>query len=194
MSHQQKVVAVFGGSFNPPHVGHGMVARWLTWTGWVDAVWLVPVYRHAFEGRHDKRLAPFAARLEWCAAFCADLGPGIEVCGVEAELPVPSYTIDTLRHLRATVPDTRFRLVVGADALPHLPAWRAWEAIAAEFDPIIVGRQGYPIPESVDAIDFPEVSSTEVRRRIRDGAPVSHLLTRRVRGLVDARAWDAPSE
>ena len=62
-------VAVYGGSFNPPHIVHGWVASWLLWTGRVDAVWLVPVYRHAFEDRHDKRLAPYADRMAWCQAM-----------------------------------------------------------------------------------------------------------------------------
>lgn len=184
-------VAVYGGSFNPPHVGHAMVVRWLLWTGTVDAVWLLPVYRHAFEGRHDKRLAPWSDRLAWCAAFVRDLGTGVQVCDVEQELPVPSYTIDTLRVLSGRHPEHRFRLVVGADAVPHLPAWRAWDAIAAEFSPIIVGRQGYEKPQDALTVDFPDVSSTEVRRRLAAGQPVHHLVpthTRRALQSVDAAA------
>lgn len=180
---QPGVVAVYGGSFNPPHVGHAMVARWLTWTGQVDAVWLLPVYRHAFEGRHDKTLASFDERVSWCRAFAADLGPGVDVCTVEAELPVPSFTIDTLRHLRSQHPHLRFRLVIGADALPHLPAWRDWETIERDFSPIVVGRQGHPAPGE-DAVDFPNVSSTDVRTRLAEGRPVAHLLTAGVRALV----------
>ena len=49
-------IAVYGGSFNPPHIAHTMVASWLLWTEMVDEVWLVPVYRHAFEQSHGKKL------------------------------------------------------------------------------------------------------------------------------------------
>ncbi len=185
---QSSVVAIYGGSFNPPHVGHAMVARWLTWTRQADAVWLVPVYRHAFEGRHDKTLASFEERVSWCQAFANDLGEGVEVCTVEAELPVPSFTIDTLRHLRDRHPGTRFRLVVGADALPHLPAWRDWDAIEREFSPLMVGRQGHTIP-GADVVDFPNVSSTDVRARLREDRPVAHLLTAGVRALVEAHRF-----
>ena len=185
---QDGVVAIYGGSFNPPHVGHAMVARWLTWTGQVDAVWLVPVFRHAFEGRHDKTLASFDERVAWCRAFAADLGAGVGVCTVEAELPVPSFTIDTLRHLRSQYPHLRFRLVIGSDALPHLHAWRAWDSIEREFAPLTVGRQGHPAP-GPDRVDFPNVSSTEVRARLAAGERVDHLLTAQVRELVCQREW-----
>lgn len=192
-------VAFYGGSFNPPHVAHAMVASWLLWTDQVDAVWLVPVYRHAFEGLHDKSLAPFEQRLAWCRALAADLGEPeptapharLRVLDVEAHLPVPSYTIDTLRHLQAQHPDARFRPVIGADVLPQLPRWRQWDALRTLFPPIVVGRVGFPQPPG--AVVFPEVSSSEVRRRLLAGEDVGPLLTQGVsRALVGhdpARLW-----
>ena len=146
-------IAVYGGSFNPPHVGHAMVAAWLRWTGRADAVWLVPVYRHAFESWHGKSLAPFEERVRWCEALAADVGEGISVCTIEADLPTPSYTVDTLRSLAALHPEHHFRLVVGADALPQLPQWRDWAGIERDFDPVVVGRQGYD--DVADSIAFP---------------------------------------
>ncbi len=180
-------IAVYGGSFNPPHVGHGMVVSWLRWTNLVDAVWLVPVYRHAFEGVHDKTLASFEERLGWCEAFAQDIGQGVAVCAVEAELPTPSYTIDTLRFLADRHPEHHFRLVVGADAIPHLPKWRDWEGISSAFAPVIVGREGYEGPD--DSVAFPDVSSTEIRRRLKTGEPIGHLVTARVGRLLAKSAW-----
>jgi len=184
-------VAVYGGSFNPPHVGHALVCGWLRWTGLVDEVWLVPVYRHAFEGRQDKTLAPFGERLRWCRALAEDLGPWARVLDVEAQLPVPSYTLDTLRHLRGAHPAARLRLVVGADVLPQVGDWHGWAQILDEFSPIVVGRQGAPPPpgEVEGHLDFPDVSSTEIRARLREGRPTGHLLTRSVAAaLAPARA------
>ncbi len=191
-------VAVYGGSFNPPHVAHAMVCAWLLWTRRVDAVWLVPVYRHAFEGIHDKALAPFDLRLAWCRALVADVLPAgddrLAVLDVEAHLPVPSYTIDTLRHLLDAHPGHDFVPVVGADVLPQLPRWRDWPALRAQFPPIVVGRVGYDNPDG--AVVFPEVSSSEIRRRLRDGAPVQHLLTASVADALRAAdphaTWGAP--
>lgn len=180
MAPPPRVVAIYGGSFNPPHVGHALVAQWVLWTGRADAVWLLPVYRHAFEGRHDKVLATFEDRVRWCEALAADLGAGVEVSTVEATLPPPSYTVRTLEHFARTHPATRFRLIIGADSVPHLPAWHRWATIEAEFDPIVVGRQGYAAPPGHPSVDFPNVSSTELRRRLANGEVVDHLLTRRV--------------
>lgn len=163
-------VAVYGGSFNPPHVGHAMVASWLLWTARADEVWLLPAFDHPFQ----KDLAPWEARLALCEALAGELGPRVRVCDVESRLPVPSFTLHTLRHLRGAHPGAALRLVVGADNLPDLPKWKGWDDIAAEFDPIVVGRQGWPVPEGTVA--FPEVSSTEVRRRVAAGEPVDHLV------------------
>lgn len=162
-------VAVYGGSFNPPHVGHLMVSSWLRWTGRVDEVRWIPVRGHPFA----KDLAPFDLRVEWCRAAVAEV-PGASVDEIEGGLPVPSYSIDTLDALAARHPDRRFQLVVGADVLPETGKWKAWDRIVAGYDPIVVGRVGYPTPPG--AIDFPGVSSTEVRRRVRAGESVEALV------------------
>lgn len=163
-------VAVYGGSFNPPHVGHAMVASWLLWTEQVDEVWLLPAYAHPFA----KELAPYERRVAMCEALAELLGPWVAVSTIESKLPVPSYTIDTLRRLASDHPQHRFRLVLGADNSADLPKWRSWEAISSGFAPIVVGRHGWPTPEG--AVDFPDVSSTEVRRRLASGESVGHLV------------------
>ncbi|MEZ4235988.1 MAG: nicotinate-nicotinamide nucleotide adenylyltransferase [Myxococcota bacterium] len=161
-------VAVYGGSFNPPHVGHLMVSDWLRWTARCDAVWWVPVRGHPFA----KDLAPFEDRLALCEVAARLVGA--EVCAVEGELPVPSYTVDTLTELARRHPGTSLRLVVGADVLPETDRWKQWDVIEARFAPIVVGRAGAPpVP---DAVTFPEVSSTEIRSRVRAGLPVDHLV------------------
>lgn len=178
-------IAVYGGSFNPPHVAHAMVASWARWTGAADAVWLVPVYRHAFANRHDKVLASFEERCRWCEAMASDLGSGVAVSRIEAELPTPSYTIDTLRALQRHHPQHRFRLIVGADVLPQTGDWKDWAAIEAEFAPLVVGRAGYPSP-AANMVDFPDVSSTALRERLRSGARIDHLVTQSVAAQLAA--------
>lgn len=174
-------VGVYGGSFNPPHVGHAMVAAWLVWTRRVDEVWLVPAYRHAF----DKPLAPFDQRLLAATELAALVGPAVKVLDIEAELPVPSYTVRTLRALASRHPGVELRLVLGADVLPQLPGWRDWATIEREFPPIVVGREGYP--PVADAPTFPNVSSSEIRRRLAAGEPVDHLVPAAV--LARVRGW-----
>lgn len=163
-------VGVYGGSFHPPHVAHAMVAAWLLWTRRVDEVWLVPAFHHAF----DKPLGPFAARVAACRAMAAAVHPAIRVVEAEAELPTPSYTINTLRHLAGRHPGVSLRPVLGSDLLSQLGKWRDWAAIEREFPPIYVGREGHPPVEG--APTFPAISSTEVRDRLAAGLPVDHLV------------------
>jgi nicotinate-nucleotide adenylyltransferase len=173
-------IGVYGGSFNPPHVGHAMVAGWLRWTDRVDAVLLVPTFAHAF----GKTLAPFELRVRMCEALCVDLGPWAGVSRIEAELGGTSYTVRTLDALTRARPDDRLQLVIGADVLPQTPLWREWERIAREYAPIVVGRAGHP--PVTDAPDFPSVSSTDIRERLSNGGPVDHLVPASVRRVIHA--------
>ena len=164
------VVGVYGGSFNPPHVGHAMVAAWLVWTARVEEVWLVPTWRHAF----DKKLAPWGVRIAACEALAALVGPQVRVSTVEAELPEPSYTVQTLDTLRLRHPEHRFQLVVGADVVAQHAGWKDWPRIAAIYSPVTVGRAGYA--EVSGSPTFPAVSSTDIRARLARGESVEHLV------------------
>jgi nicotinate-nucleotide adenylyltransferase len=163
-------IAVYGGSFNPPHIGHAMVASYLWWTGKADQVWLVPAFDHAF----DKALAPFELRLELCRKVAYRLGPWCQVSNLEASLSAPSYTIQTLDALSAIHPEHRFHWVAGADILATLHLWKDWKRIKNEYGLILVGRAGYP--EVQGAPVFPDFSSTEIRNRLKTGEPVDSLV------------------
>ena len=159
-------IAVYGGSFNPPHIAHAMVASWLVWSGKVDQVLIVPVYQHAFEKIHGKRLISYETRVLWCRLMAETLGPSYKVSEVESRLPTPSYSIDTLRALQSEHPQHQFRLVVGADVVSQLPQWKEWAEIERLFTPIIVGRVGYDGHRS--PMVFPDVSSTAIREAVRN--------------------------
>jgi nicotinate-nucleotide adenylyltransferase len=163
-------VAVYGGSFNPPHVGHAMVAGWLTWTERAEQVWLLPAASHAFR----KALAPWSQRVAMCEELARMLGPRVQVCGIESELPAPSYTWVTLSALRERHPEHRFRLVVGSDTLEQTHLWHRWVDIEREFSPLVVGRVGYA--EVPGAPTFPGVSSTSIREALARGEAVDHLV------------------
>jgi nicotinate-nucleotide adenylyltransferase len=159
-------------------VGHLLVTAWLRWTGRADEVWWVPVGAHAF----GKALTPFAIRRAWCERCAAEID-GVRVEPIEEGMPAPTYTIDTLRALAARHPEHRLRLVVGADVLGQVDRWRAWDEIARDFAPIVVGRQGYPTPPG--AVDFPAVASSDIRARVRAGQPVDGLVPASIRADVE---------
>jgi nicotinate-nucleotide adenylyltransferase len=185
-------IAVYGGSFNPPHRAHGLVAEWLISSGTVDEVWLVPVYRHALARTQDKVLAPFCDRVAWCEAMAKEHGPGLKLSQVESRLPSPSYTIDTLEHLSERHPQHQFRLVVGADILAQVDAWKDWARISTLYSPIVLGREGYPSPGDLPV--FPAVSSTEIRKRLRAGKSVEGLVSQSVFTLLQqGHPWGVKS-
>jgi nicotinate-nucleotide adenylyltransferase len=183
-------VAVFGGSFNPPHVGHVLACALVMAKGQVDRLLVVPTYEHPFA----KPLAPYADRVAMCE-LATGFMRGLEVSRVEAELGGESRTLRTLVHLAATHGDWRLRLVIGADILAETPKWFGFEAIAHLAPPLVLARAGFDAPGAGPPL-LPEVSSTAVRAAIARGdwgqvaerVPQSVLAFIRARGLYDAPA------
>ena len=97
-------VALFGGSFNPPHVAHQMAALYVLETAPVDALWFVPAFEHAF----GKPLVAFDDRLAMCGLAAAALGPRVRVSDVEREIGGRSLTLRTVRRLMDLHPEHAF--------------------------------------------------------------------------------------
>ena len=158
-------IALFGGSFNPPHAGHLLAALYVLETCDVDALWLVPTYAHPFH----KPLAAFEHRIAMCELVAAALGPRASVSRAEEQLAqrpgfVASRTLDLVTMLLEQ-PGRAFRLVVGADILGETDKWHRWADLVQLAPPIVVGRGGHPPPPGahVTELAMPEVSATEVR-------------------------------
>ncbi len=154
-------IAVFGGSFDPPHVGHVLAVAYALATAPIDEVLVVPCFQHPFA----KDLAPFEARLRMTEAAFSDLRR-VTVSRVEASLGGESRTSRTVEHLARENPAARLRLLVGSDIPKDAPKWHAFERVVALAPLLVVGRRGAGGAESM----LPEVSSTEVRARVREGA------------------------
>jgi nicotinate-nucleotide adenylyltransferase len=164
-----KPLAVYGGSFDPPHVGHVLVCAYVLAAHEVERVLIVPTRSHPF----DKPLAPFEQRLRMCELAFADLRR-VELSDIERELPQPSLTLRTLQALQARTPGVPLRLVIGSDLLRETSSWHAFEEVEKLAPPLVVGRAGFPSPDGSPLL--PEVSSTEVRRRLRAGLATDGLL------------------
>jgi nicotinate-nucleotide adenylyltransferase len=174
-------VALFGGSFNPPHVGHLLVATYVRSVLELDAIWIMPVGSHPF----GKELAPFQDRVALCAAL-AGLIPGAEVTEVDGEPGLDGRTIHTVERLRARLPDTEFSLILGADTAADWGKWFEFDRLVTLVRPIVVGRRGHgmgkpPFPGVfLDEVEMPPVSSTEVRARLVRDEDISGLVPRSV--------------
>jgi nicotinate-nucleotide adenylyltransferase len=156
----RKAVAIYGGSFDPPHISHVLAAVYALKVGGFEQVLVVPVYEHAFQ----KRLSSFEHRARLCELSFAGIA-GVVVSTVERELQKPSLTLHTLEHLAAQHPDWAMRLLVGSDVLSDTAKWHAFPRIAELAPPYIVARPGYEHPDSVAAL-LPDVSSTRVRQAL----------------------------
>lgn len=180
-------VALFGGSFNPPHVGHVMVVSWLLSAGKAERVWLVPTGSHPF----GKALAPFADRVAMAGAAISLFGDRARVEPIEGEREGTTYTIDTVELLRAKHPDVRFSLVVGTDVMHDRPKWKEFDRLVTLVELLPVRRAGVAGSEVDDPANpsplFPEVSSSDVRKRISEGRSVDGLVPDRVREIIRDR-------
>jgi nicotinate-nucleotide adenylyltransferase len=167
-------IALFGGSFNPPHVAHQLVALYVLETQPVDELWFVPAYTHVF----GKDLAPYEARVAMCELAIERLGVRVSVCRAEEELAqapgfAGSRTLDLVEYVIARHPTWSFRLVVGTDILAETDKWYRWDAVVAAAPLIVVGRTGHAVPpgSTVTGLTMPEVSSTQVRAALAGLTP-----------------------
>lgn len=149
------VLGVYGGSFDPPHVAHVMAGVYALSVGRFDRLLVVPVFQHAFA----KELAPFEHRVRMCELAFQGLSR-VAVSRIEAELPVPSRTLQTVRALCEKHQGEELRLVVGTDVLAEAHKWHAFDAIERQAPLFVVGRMG---EEPTEVAALPAISSTRVR-------------------------------
>jgi nicotinate-nucleotide adenylyltransferase len=174
-------IAVFGGSFDPPHVAHVLAAAWVLAATTVDRLMVVPTFRHPLGKEHG---APYDDRVTMCELAMADLRR-VEVSRLEEELGGEGRTLDLLEALRARSPDAGLRLVVGTDILRQTDRWHRWDRISALAPPIVVGRSGYEGPG--EGPEMPEISSTDLRARLAAGTATDSLLPTRVARFIAAQ-------
>ncbi|MEO6600693.1 MAG: nicotinate-nicotinamide nucleotide adenylyltransferase [Polyangiaceae bacterium] len=176
----RKSVAIYGGSFDPPHVSHVLASVYALKVGRFEQVLVVPVFAHAFQ----KQLTPFHHRLRMCELAFAGI-EGVLVSPVEHELATPSLTLRTLEHLAALHSDWSLRLLVGSDVLSETSKWHAFERISTLAPPYVLARPGYPHPDPY-ALTLPAVSSTRVRAALTHRTQQSEraLLASNVPGAV----------
>ena len=190
-------LGVYGGTFDPVHHGHLAVARSAREAFDLDCVLFIPARQSPL------RVPPLASANDRLAMVrCAVEGvPGLEVSAIDVERPGPSYMIDTLQGLASQRPGAELFLILGADALDELPAWRQAERILAAARIIAVPRPGHDteIPEEVLALHpkanrqihvhhMPpvDVSASRIRAQCARGRPVDAWVPQAVAEYIAA--------
>lgn len=180
-------VALFGGSFNPPHVGHQLLALYVLETAAVDELWFVPAFQHPFH----KALEAFEDRKAMCERAAEALGSRARVSDVEARLGGASLTLRTVRRLLDDHPEHAFSLVIGSDLVTETDAWHGIAELRRLIPFIVVQRGGHSSAaagEGAPPVVMPEISSTEIRAALAAGRPAtSRWIARRVLEYIAER-------
>ncbi|GAC1474283.1 MAG: nicotinate-nucleotide adenylyltransferase [Chloroflexota bacterium] len=183
-------IGIFGGTFDPIHVGHLAAAHDATWRLSLDRVLFVP--NNIPPHKQDQRLSEPADRVAMVQAATAD-NPLFAVSRLEVERSGPSYTLDTMRQLsREFGASVQLVFLAGLDALLDLHTWREPEALLAEFGLVFLRRPGgrpfdwgpiedrFPrIRDRVKVVPIPqlEISGSDIRERVRTGRPIRYYVT-----------------
>jgi nicotinate-nucleotide adenylyltransferase len=201
MSQESKPrIGIFGGTFDPVHLGHLNLAEQCREQAGLDQVWFVPAARPPH--KQDAPLTPFAQRVEMLALALAG-HPAFRIEEMEKDRPGPSYTADTLAELRRRHPDAELFLVLGSDCLPDLPGWRDPGRILDLATLLVVARPHWPVwsteqlraalglaadrPVRLQVVQVPliDLSSTELRRRVAAGRSLRYLVPRAVECYIE---------
>ena len=171
---------IFGGSFNPIHNGHIQLARQLREAAGLDEVWLMVSPQNPL--KEQAGLLADDQRLQMARQALAD-EPFIEVSDYEFHLPRPSYTWNTLQALKDDFPDREFVLLIGGDNWERFSRWYRADDIVSNYQIIVYPRRGSDIdlkslPSTVSVVEAEllDISSTDIRRRVRRGQPITGMV------------------
>jgi nicotinate-nucleotide adenylyltransferase len=202
-------VGVFGGTFDPVHYGHLILAEQCREQGRLDEVWFVPAPRPPH--KEARALTRFDQRVEMLALALAG-NPAFKIDEVEKERAGPSYTVDTLAELHRRHPTAELFLLVGSDTLADLPLWYQPARILEQAALLIMARPGNPVlsaeelrsrlrlpagaPLRLEVVEVPliDISSRDLRRRAAAGRSLRYFLPRGVECYIhDKRLYRGES-
>jgi nicotinate-nucleotide adenylyltransferase len=184
-------IGLFGGSFNPPHLGHLIVAEVLREERALDAVWWIPAHVAPHKTREDLAAAEHRVKM---TRLAIEGHPAFSLETLELERPAPSYTVDTLRALRRVHPEWHFDLLVGSDSLEAFAEWRDPEGILRRAELVVYPRPGFAVTQLPDLLQgrvhqIPaprvEISSSDIRRRVREGRSIRYLVPASVADYIE---------
>jgi nicotinic acid mononucleotide adenylyltransferase/predicted short-subunit dehydrogenase-like oxidoreductase (DUF2520 family) len=183
--HTAPVVGVYGGAFDPPHLGHALLPGYVLARGEVDHVIVAPCADHPL----GKDMRPFDARLQMTRATMEAYGPRVEVSAIEADLAQQhggaSVSLRLLEAVAAAHPAATVRLIVGSDITTsgETARWFRWDEIERRFPPLVVARAGFT---DAGECALPDLHSRDVRAWLASSSVEDHA---RARSVIAAGAW-----
>lgn len=184
-------IGLLFGSFNPIHIGHLIIANYMANYTALDKVWLVVSPQNPLKKYGD--LINTYDRLEM-AKLATDNATNIEVSDVELKLPQPSYTIDTLAHLKEKYPEHEFALIMGSDNLVTLPKWKNYRLILRDYQIFVYPRPGYENAElasnpavTITMTPQMELSATFIRKSIAEKKNIQYFVPDAVLKFIESK-------
>jgi nicotinate-nucleotide adenylyltransferase len=184
-------IGLFFGSFNPIHTGHLIIANYMANHTDLDQVWLVVSPHNPLKKKTD--LINMYDRLEM-ARLATENAVNIRVTDVEFKLPQPSYTIDTLTHLKERYPEHEFTLIMGSDNLVSLKKWKNYELLLRDYHIAVYPRPGHGDSDlashpavTMTSTPLMELSSTFIRHSIRTGLNMMFFVPDKVLEFIDSK-------
>jgi len=187
-------VGLYFGSFNPIHHGHLLIASYVLQHTPLQQIWFVVSPQNP--------LKPAGSLLnEYHRLFLVQLAiegeTGFKASDIEFKLPKPSYTIDTLTYLQEKYPNHEFSIVMGSDSFQNLPKWKNADYLLGHYNIYVYKRPGsetlpsYPGAKEIYELDAPllTISSTYVRKNIKDGKSIRYLVPETVRTEIERNGY-----
>lgn len=200
-------VGIFGGTFDPVHTGHLILAEQGREQGRLDEVWFVPAAHPPH--KDEPTLTRFEQRVEMLALAIAG-NPAFRIDELEKERPGPSYTVDTLAELRRRHPAHEFLLLIGSDTLVDLPHWHQPLRVVEQAGLLVTTRPGSAVlsaeqlreqlrlpdqtPLRLEVVQIPQIdiSSRDLRRRAAAGRSLRYFLPRAIECYIRDKALYKP--
>lgn len=183
-------LGIFGGTFNPPHVGHLIVAESVRDQMQLDRIFFVPSASPPH--KQDPAIAVPSARLQMTRLAVAG-NTRFEVSEIELDREGPSYTIDTVAGIADLYPRGNLLLIIGVDNLLEFDSWKSPREILQKADLVVMTRPGFQIPDAKNEfiraskiVHVPPIgiSGTDIRRRIRMGRSIRYLVPEAVEDYI----------
>jgi nicotinate-nucleotide adenylyltransferase len=192
-------IGVFGGTFDPVHLGHLILAEQCREQGALDQVWFIPAASPPH--KQGQTLTPFAQRVEMLALAIAGQ-PTFRIEELEKDRPGPSYTVHTLEEIKRRQPNDELFLPIGSDTLLDLPTWYQPARVIALAGLLVTHRPGWPLPATAEleanlhlpagtslrlkVVESPliDIASRDLRRRAAENRSLRYLVPRAIEAYI----------
>lgn len=191
MNGDNKRIGIFGGTFDPVHNGHVAISKSFLNSGHIDELWvfLNPAPPH----KPHRGFAPYTARLKMLQAAFREFD-NVRISDLEKKLSEPCYTIQTLSHLEQQYPRHEYYLCIGGDSFRSFKSWYKWKEILEQCTLLVADRPAQDDEKASAELwehalfvehQPVEVSSSEIRHKVRRGGSIRNLVPEAVRAVID---------